>query len=103
VFVTTIGEPCDLRNALRALKAAARKAALPYVGLHTLRHSAASLTLSNGVPITVVSQIFGHSGISITVDVYGAPDVSRGALDVLGAALATPPPPPPAGSRSANA
>ena len=91
------------RNALRALKAAARKAALPDVGLHTLRHSAASVMLTNGVPITVVSQILGHSGISITVDVYGhvAPDVSRAALDVLGAALATPRPPP--SSDSANA
>jgi integrase len=103
VFVTAIGEPCDPRNALRALKAAARKAALPYVGLHTLRHSAASLMLSNGVPITVVSQILGHSGISITVDVYGhvAPDVSRGALDVLGAALATSRPPLSSGSANA--
>jgi hypothetical protein len=41
------------------------------------------------------AQIVGHSGISITVDVYGhvAPDVFRGALDVLGAALAAPRPP----------
>lgn len=92
VFVTDIGEPCDPRNALRALKAAADKAGLKGIGLHTLRHSAASVMLTNGVPITVVSQILGHSGISITVDVYGhvAPDVSRGALDVLAAALAIP-------------
>ena len=86
MFVTDVGEPCDPRNALRALKVAA---GLDRVGLHTLRHSAASVMLSNGVPITVVSQILGHSGISITVDVYGhvAPDVSRDALDVLATAL----------------
>ena len=92
VFVTDIGEPCDPRNALRALTTAAGKAGLKGVGLHTLRHSAASLMLSNGVPITVVSQILGHSGISVTVDVYGhvAPDVSRDALNVLASALATP-------------
>ncbi len=99
VFVTDIGEPCDPRNALRALKAAARQAGLDGIGLHTLRHSAASVMLSEGVPLNVVSQILGHSGISITADVYGhiAPDVSRSALDVLGAALnerpaAVPPP-----------
>jgi hypothetical protein len=88
VFVTDVGEPCDPRNALRALKSSADKAGLENIGLHTLRHSAASVMLNNGVPITVVSQILGHSGISITVDVYGhvAPDVSRGALDVLAAA-----------------
>ena len=92
VFVTDIGEPCDPRNALRALKAAAKEAGLDRIGLHTLRHSAASVMLSNGVPITVVSQILGHSGISITVDVYGhvAPDVSRDALDVLATALGRP-------------
>lgn len=89
VFVTDIGEPCDPRNALRALTVAAKSAALSGVGLHTLRHSAASVMLSNGVPITVVSQLLGHSGISITVDVYGhvSPDVSREAFNVLATAL----------------
>jgi len=93
VFVTDIGEPCEPRNALRALTVAARRAHLKGVGLHTLRHSAASVMLSEGVPLNVVSQILGHSGISITADVYGhiAPEVSRNALDVLGAALTAPP------------
>ena len=90
VFVTDIGEPCDPRNALRALHAAAARPGLPGVGLHTLRHSAASVMLTHGVPLTVVSQILGHSGIAITADVYGhvAPEVSRAALDVLADALA---------------
>jgi site-specific recombinase XerD len=89
VFVTDVGEPCDPRIALRALQSAAKQAGLAGVGLHTLRHSAASVMLANGVPITVVSQVLGHSGISITVDVYGhvSPDVSRSALVVLGTAL----------------
>ena len=43
VFVTDIGEPCDPRNALRALKATARRVGLDGMGLHTLRHSAASV------------------------------------------------------------
>jgi integrase len=90
VFTTEAGGPCDPRNALRALKVAATKAKLEGVGLHTLRHSAASVMLSNGVPLKVVSELLGHSGISITADVYGhvSPDVSRSAVDVLGAALA---------------
>lgn len=89
VFTTEQGAACDARNALRALKAAAKSAGLGNVGLHTLRHSAASLMLSNGVPLKVVSEILGHSGISITADVYGhvSPDVSRSAIDVLSSAL----------------
>ena len=49
--------------------------------------------LSERVPVHVVSQILGHSGIAITADVYGhiAPDVSRSALDVLGTALTSSP------------
>ena len=89
VFVTELGEPCDPRNALRSLKVAAKAAGLSGVGLHTLRHSAASVMLSHGVPIPVVSQVLGHSGIAITVDVYGhvSPEVSREALAVLASAL----------------
>ncbi len=91
VFTTAFGEPCDPRNALRALKAAAEQASLPSIGLHTLRHSAASTMLANGVPLKVVSEIMGHSSISITGDIYGhvSPDVSRNALDVLGSVLAS--------------
>ncbi|MGB3762037.1 MAG: site-specific integrase [Ornithinimicrobium sp.] len=89
LFTTAIGEPSDPRNALRAFTVAARRAGLEGAGLHTLRHSAASVMLSERVPLNVVSQILGHSGIAITADVYGhiAPDVSRNALDVLGSAL----------------
>jgi integrase len=91
VFTTERGEPCDPRNALRALKAAAKRAKLPStVGLHTLRHSAASVMLSAGVPLKVVSEIFGHASVAITGDVYGhvSPDVSRDALTRLSDALA---------------
>ena len=89
-YGTERGEPCDPRNALRALKAAATGAKLPStVGLHTLRHSAASVMLSAGVPLKVVSEIFGHASVAITGDVYGhvSPDVSRDALTRLSGAL----------------
>jgi len=90
VFTTEFGQPCDPRNALRALKVAATATGLDGIGLHTLRHSAASVMLSAGVPLKVVSDLLGHSGISVTADVYGhvSPDVSRAAVDVLGMALA---------------
>ena len=45
--------------------------------------------LSAGVPLKVVSDLLGHSGIAITADVYGhvSHNVSRSAVDVLGQAL----------------
>jgi integrase len=89
VFTTEFGEPCDPRNAFRALRVAATKAGLPKAGLHTLRHSAASVLLTGGVPLKVVSEILGHSSIAITGDIYGhvSPDVARQAMDLLGDAL----------------
>ena len=89
VFTTETGEPCDPRNALRAFKVAAAQAGIPGAGLHTLRHSAASVMLTHGIPLKVVSEILGHSSIAITADVYGhvAPDVSREAVATLGGVL----------------
>jgi integrase len=89
VFTTEDGMPCDPRHALRALKSAATKTGMPGVGLHTLRHSAATAMLSNGVPLKVVSDILGHASIVITADIYGhvSPDVSRDALATLSASL----------------
>ena len=90
VFVTEFGEPCEPRNALRAFKAAAKRARLPSsVGLHTLRHSAASVMMASGVPLKIVSDILGHASVAITGDIYGhvSPDVSREAAAKLAAAL----------------
>ena len=89
VFTTEFGEPCDPRNAFRALRAAATKAGLPHAGLHTLRHSAASVMLTRGIPLKVASEILGHSSIAITGDTYGhvSPDVTRQAMSTLGDAF----------------
>src|SRR3954470_23281411 len=68
---------------------AAARAGIPDAGLHTLRHSAATVMLTNGVPLKVVSELLGHSSIAITGDVYGhvSPDVSRDAVRTLGEVL----------------
>ena len=72
VFATEIGGYLDPRNTLRAFQTAVRKAGLPAgVGIHTMRHAAASGMLAKGAPINVVSQLLGHSSIAITGDVYG--------------------------------
>lgn len=47
-----------------------KRAGLPPVRLHDLRHTAASLMIYEGVDIKTVSEILGHSSINITGDVY---------------------------------
>jgi integrase len=80
---------CAALHAFRAMRAAATKAGLSHAGLHTLRHSAAGVMLSRGVPLTVVSDILGHASIAIIGDIYGhvSPDVARQAMDTLGDAF----------------
>ena len=40
------------------------------IRLHDLRHTYATIALSNGVPITVVSRRLGHATVSATLDIY---------------------------------
>lgn len=89
VFPSRFGTPLDPRNALRAFAAVASRAGLDGVGLHTLRHTAASLMIAQGVHLRVIMETLGHSGISITADVYShvLPQQQREAADALGKAL----------------
>lgn len=89
VFVTEFGQPSDPRNLLRAVGIAAKKADLPGIGVHTLRHTYATTALLNSVPLHVVSRNLGHASISITADVYGhlTDQASQDAADAVSAAL----------------
>jgi integrase len=86
VFTTENGQPVDPRNFLRALTTAARRAGLSGVGVHTLRHSAASMLLDAGVGLKTVSEMLGHSSVSITGDIYQ--HVSDGAAQAAADAIA---------------
>jgi integrase len=55
----------------KAFMQARERAGLPDLQFHGLRHSAASILLSMGVPPKVVQEILGHSSISQTMDLYG--------------------------------
>jgi integrase len=54
----------NLRN--REFNPLLKKLGLPHVRLHDLRHSAATLLLSMGVPLEVVQEILGHTRITTT-------------------------------------
>jgi|HubBroStandDraft_6_1064221.scaffolds.fasta_scaffold350896_2 integrase len=46
------------------------RAKVPYIRLHDLRDTHASLLAKHGVPLEVVSNRLGHSAIGITADRY---------------------------------
>lgn len=89
VFTSQTGAPMDPRNVLRAVKATAKKAHLENVGVHTLRHSAASAMLEAGVPLHTVSEILGHASIQVTGDIYGhvSTEGARAAVNRLSEAV----------------
>jgi len=60
--------PSSVTKLFGSLTAAA---GLRPVRLHDLRHGAASLMISAGVDVAVISKRLGHSSIRITADTYG--------------------------------
>lgn len=89
VFTTETGQPVDPRNLLRVVQSAAARAGLDDVGVHSLRHSAATAMLDAGVNIKAVSDLLGHSSVSITGDIYGhtSDDSARAAVAMLSDAM----------------
>jgi integrase len=90
LFPTKNGNPVDAHNFIRRpWKRMLRKAGLPETTrYHDLRHGAASLLLSQGVPIPAVSTLLGHRDSSITLRVYahmiaGMDGVAAQAMDDL--------------------
>jgi len=83
VFVKEDGAPYHPDNLTRAFAAAARKAGLPAIRLHDVRHSYATAGLEAGVTMKVMSDRLGHSTISITADLYShvRPKVDQDAAD----------------------
>ena len=70
VCPSNLGTPLSSRNVLRAFHEALEAAGLAKRGLHALRHSAATILVTQGVPLEVVADMLGHSSIRVTADVY---------------------------------
>jgi len=88
-FTDAVGRPLRGRDITPALRVALERAGLPPVRCHDLRHTAATLQLAAGVPLTTISRTLGHSSLAITADVYAAvtPDLRRDAADAMDRAL----------------
>ncbi len=71
IFCQQNGRPIHAHNmATRDFKRIIEAAKLPLIRFHDLRHCHATLLLHQGVHPKIVSERLGHSGISITMDIY---------------------------------
>ena len=72
IFRTATGTPMDPDNWYhRRFTPTVDRAKLSDVGLHTLRHTYASILINQGENIKYVSRQLGHASIQITADLYG--------------------------------
>lgn len=72
VFCTTTGQPYARNNGrLQQYVPMLKKAGLPYIRPHDLRHTAATLLLLEGVQPLVVSEMLGHASVAFNLATYG--------------------------------
>lgn len=87
VFSNKIGTPYRRENVRRKnFHPLLERAGLPKIRFHDLRHTFASIMLSRGAPIHVVSNMLGHTSVKVTWDIYshilpGDQGRALGALD----------------------
>jgi integrase len=69
-----------------------KAAKLPKMRLRDLRHSSASLLLSQGIPARVVMERLGHSNIALTLGTYShvIPQLHQEAADAIDLVLGLP-------------
>jgi len=71
VFSTMTGKPLDFRNlATASFKPLLKKAGLPDIRFHDLRHTCATLLLSRGHHPKLVQELLGHASVAMTLDRY---------------------------------
>ncbi len=85
IFHRESGQVIEQNYIRRVFKRILKKAELREIRIHDLRHTFASLLLSQRENPVYVKEQLGHSGIQITVDIYGhlIPSENKGAVNKL--------------------
>ena len=90
VFSTSVGTPVNPENLVnRSFKPLLKKAGLPEIRFHNLRHTCATLLLSRGIYPKLVQELLGHATIAMTLDTYShyLPSMGDQAAEAMGDAL----------------
>lgn len=70
LFVKGNGEPMNNQTPYGWLKEFCEKNDMPFYGIHSFRHFAASSLISAGLDVTTVSGALGHCNLGTTLNVY---------------------------------
>ncbi|MFI6147484.1 tyrosine recombinase XerC [Streptomyces sp. NPDC051109] len=85
VFCQPDGRPLRPQGVLDRLRKLSDEAGVPRITVHDLRHLAATITITAGVPLTVVSKTLRHSTLSTTANLYShlTQQAAREAVDTI--------------------
>ncbi|MFF6852257.1 MULTISPECIES: tyrosine-type recombinase/integrase [Streptomyces] len=83
VFCRPDGRPLRPQTVLDRFRRRAKEAGVPRITLHDLRHLAATLSITAGTPLTVVSKTLRHFTLSTTANLYSHLTQTRGAISPL--------------------
>jgi integrase len=70
VFTDPDGQPVHPHAISQAFERIARRARVPVIRFHDLRHTHGTLLIKEGVPVKVVSERLGHANIAFTIETY---------------------------------
>jgi integrase len=71
IYATQKGTPLNPENLVkRSFKPLLKRAGLPEIRFHDLRHTCATLLLGRGVHPKLVQELLGHATIAMTLDTY---------------------------------
>lgn len=89
VFPSLNGGPISPDSVLHMLHRVLKRAGLPRVRFHDLRHTFATIALQNGVDVKTVSGMLGHYSAGFTLDTYAhvTTAAQREAADKMGSVL----------------
>lgn len=89
VFRNMDGEPLYGPHVTRHFQEILKRAELPRMRFHDLRHSCASLLLAQGIPLSTIQEVLGHTSYAFTRDVYAhlSDELKKDAANAMDAAL----------------
>lgn len=85
IFPSKIGTAIDQSNVTKLFKELLKKANLPEIRFHDLRHTSATLMLKQGINPKIVQERLGHSDISMTLNCYShvLPSMQEEAAEII--------------------
>ena len=89
VFTNDYGFAWEQSQVTRHFQGLVKKAVLPRMRFHDLRHSTATIHLLLGTPMKFVQELLGHSSMKMTSDLYShiVPEIRRETAAAMDRAL----------------